>query len=167
VSWNVDNDHLTQEFAACGEVVSATVTMDRNTGQLCGFGHVHFTTTEAALKTNGQEINGCPVNINYGRPADKTFGDSPSEGSTTLLVGNLSFGVNEAAVWSFFNEFGGGVKSVRVPTNRDTSQPKGFGYVEFKDIEPAKKAYEAANGQEIEGRAIHLDYSQPRDLSDG
>ncbi|KAJ7477042.1 hypothetical protein B0H11DRAFT_2426684 [Mycena galericulata] len=167
------------EFAACGEVVSATVAMDRNTGHSRGFGHVHFTTTEAveaALKMNGQEIDGRPVNIDYGRPADKskvrenrakTYGDSPSEPSATLFVGNLSFGVDEDAVWSFFNECGGGVKSVRLPTDRDTGRPKGFGYVEFEDIEGAKKAYEAANGQEIEGRAIRLDYSQPRDSSGG
>ncbi|KAJ7882828.1 hypothetical protein B0H13DRAFT_1538735, partial [Mycena leptocephala] len=144
-----------------------------------GFGHVHFTTTaavEAALKMNGQEIDGRPVNIDYGRPADKskvrenrakTFGDSASEPSATLFVGNLSFGVDEDAVWSFFNECGGNVKSVRLPTDRDTGRPKGFGYVEFEDIEGAKKAYAAANGQEIEGRAIRLDYSQPRDSSGG
>ncbi|KAJ7211921.1 hypothetical protein B0H12DRAFT_1061736, partial [Mycena haematopus] len=153
--------------------------MDRNTGQSRGFGHVHFTTTaavEAALKLNGTEIDGRAVNIDYGRPPDKnkvrenrakTFGDSASEPSATLFVGNLSFGVDEDAVWSFFNECGGGVKSVRLPTDRDTGRPKGFGYVEFEDIEGAKKAYAAANGQEIEGRAIRLDYSQPRDASGG
>ncbi|KAF7330957.1 Nuclear localization sequence-binding protein [Mycena venus] len=179
LSWNVDNDRLAQEFASCGEVVSATVAIDRNTGQSRGFGHVHFTTTEAveaALKMNGTEIDGRPVNIDYGRPADKskvrenrakTFGDTASEPSATLFVGNLSFGVDEDTVWSFFNECGGSVKSVRLPTDRDTGRPKGFGYVEFEDIDSAKKAYEAANGQEIEGRAIRLDYSQPRDSSGG
>ncbi|KAJ6531545.1 hypothetical protein B0H10DRAFT_1750698, partial [Mycena sp. CBHHK59/15] len=131
---------------------------------------------EAALKMNGQEIDGRPVNIDYGRPADKskvrenrakTFGDSPSEPSATLFVGNLAFGVDEDTVWGFFNECGGAVKSVRLPTDRDTGRPKGFGYVEFEDIEGAKKAYAAANGQEIEGRAIRLDYSQPRDSNGG
>src|ERR1700761_1573529 len=50
------------------------------------------------------------------------------------------------------------------PTGRETERPKGFGYVEFEDIEDiegGKKAYEAANGQELDGRTIRLDYSQP------
>lgn len=164
----MDNDRLAQEFASCGEVVSATVQMDRNTGKSRGFGYVHFATTEAvekALEMNGQEIDGRPVNIDRSQQLDKsqvrekraqTFGDEASPPSATLFVGNLSFGVTEDTVWTFFNEWG--VKSVRLPTDRETGRPKGFGYVEFEDIEGAKKAYAGAAGAEIEGRAIRLDY---------
>ncbi|KAF9456091.1 hypothetical protein BDZ94DRAFT_1276534 [Collybia nuda] len=177
LSWSVDNDRLAQEFSQCGEVVSATVQMDRNTGKSRGFGHVHFATAEAvekALAMNGHEIDGRPVNIDRGRQLDKSqvrekraqaFGDETSPPSATLFVGNLSFGVTEDTVWTFFNEWG--VKSVRLPTDRETGRPKGFGYVEFEDVEGAKKAFESAAGAEIEGRAIRLDYSQPRDSSGG
>jgi len=157
--------------------VSAHVQMDRNTGKSRGFGYVHFTTAEAvekALKMNGKEIDGRPVNIDRSSQQDKTqgrekranaFGDTTSPASTTLFVGNLSFSVTEDTVWSFFNEYG--VKSVRLPTDRESGRPKGFGYVEFEDLEGAKKAFEGAAGAEIEGRAIRLDYSQPRDSSGG
>lgn len=173
LSWSVDNDRLAEEFASCGEVVSATVQMDRNTGKSRGFGYVHFATAEAvekALAMNGTEIDGRAVNIDRSTQADKsqvrerrakTFGDTVSPPSSTLFVGNLSFSVTEDAVWSFFNDYG--VKSVRLPTDRETGRPKGFGYVEFEDVEGAKKALEASNGAEIEGRTIRLDYSQPRD----
>ena len=119
---------------------------------------------------NGKEIDGRPINVDKSTSPDKsqvrekrakTFGDEISPPSNTLFVGNLSFGVNEDTVWSFFNEYG--VKNVRLPTDRDTGRPKGFGYVEFEDIDGAKKAFEASQGAEIEGRAIRLDYSQPRD----
>ena len=175
LSWSIDNDRLAQEFSVCGEVVSATVQMDRNTGKSRGFGYVHFTTSEAvekALQMNGQEIDGRAVNIDRSQSQDKTqarekranaFGDETSPPSTTLFVGNLSFGVTEDTVWSFFNEWG--VKSVRLPTDRETGRPKGFGYVEFEDIEGAKKAFEGASGAEIEGRNIRVDFSQPRDSS--
>jgi len=175
LSWSVDSDRLAQEFSSCGEVVSATVQMDRNTGKSRGFGYVHFATTEAlekALQLNGQEIDGRAVNIDRSQAQDKTqarekrahvFGDQTSSPSATLFVGNLSFGVTEDTVWSFFNEWG--VKSVRLPTDRETGRPKGFGYVEFEDIEGAKKAFEGAAGAEIEGRNIRVDFSQPRDSS--
>jgi nucleolin len=178
LSWSVDNDRLAQEFAHCGEVESANVQMDRDSGRSRGFGYVRFTTSEAvekALLMNGQEIDGRAVNIDRSTgTADKSqirdkrakaFGDQTSPPSSTLFVGNLSFDVSEDTVWSFFNDYG--VKSVRLPTDRDTGRPKGFGYVEFEDVDGAKKAFEAANGADIEGRSIRLDYSQPRDSSGG
>lgn len=151
--------------------------MDRDSGKSRGFGYVRFTTTEAvekALLMNGQEIDGRAVNIDRSTAPDKSqvrekrakaFGDQTSPPSSTLFVGNLSFDVTEDTVWSFFNDYG--VKHVRLPTDRDTGRPKGFGYVEFDDVDGAKKAFEAANGAEIEGRSIRLDYSQPRDSSGG
>jgi len=123
---------------------------------------------------NGQEIDGRAVNIDRSTAPDKgqarekrakAFGDSTSPPSNTLFVGNLSFDVTEDTVWSFFGDYG--VKNVRLPTDRDTGRPKGFGYVEFEDIDGAKKAFEATNGADIEGRSIRLDYSQPRDSSGG
>ena len=178
LSWSVDNDRLAQEFAHCGEVESANVQMDRDSGRSRGFGYVRFTTSEAvekALLMNGQEIDGRAVNIDRSTgTADKSqirdkrakaFGDQTSPPSSTLFVGNLSFDVSEDTVWSFFNDYG--VKSVRLPTDRDTGRPKGFGYVEFEDVDGAKKAFEATNGADIEGRSIRLDYSQPRDSSGG
>lgn len=177
LSWSIDNDRLAQEFASCGEVESATVQTDRETGKSRGFGYVRFTTSEAvekALLLNGTEIDGRAVNIDRSTAPDKTktrenraraFNDEVSPPSSTLFVGNLSFGVTEDTVWSFFNDYG--VKNVRLPTDRETGRPKGFGYVEFEDIEGAKKAFEASNGAEIEGRNIRLDYSQPRDSSGG
>jgi nucleolin len=174
LSWNVDNDRLAQEFAECGEVVSAHVQMDRNTGKSRGFGYVHFTTADAvqkALAMSGTEIDGRAINVDVSTPPDKTrtrenrakaFGDNASPPSSTLFIGNLAFSVVEDSLWEVFGEYGD-VKSIRLPEDRDTGNKKGFGYVEFSDIEAAKKAYEACQGQEIDGRAIRVDYSQPRE----
>jgi len=52
--------------------------------------------------------------------------------------------------------------SVRLPTDRDTQQRKGFGYVEFGAQASAVKAFEALQGTELFGRPIRLDYSHPR-----
>lgn len=177
LSWSIDNDRLAQEFAECGEVESATVQTDRNTGRSRGFGYVHFTTTDAvekALEMNGKEIDGRAIKVdrstprNPARDAEKrreAFGDSQSPPSSTLFVGNLSFNASEDSVWQLFGDYG--VKSVRLPTDRETGRPKGFGYVEFEDIDGAKQAFETLNGSDFEGRGIRLDYSQPRDNSGG
>ena len=60
-------------------------------------------------------------------------------------IGNLSFNTTEDALWEVFSEYGE-VKSVRLPTDRETQRPKGFGYVEFSDTASAKKALETVNG---------------------
>ena len=81
--------------------------------------------------------------------------------SSVLFVGNVSFNTTEDRLWEIFAEYGE-VKRVSLPTDKDTQRPKGFGYVEFLDIETAKKAFEGAKGSEVDGRALRLDYSQPR-----
>lgn len=178
LSWNVDNDWLKTEFEECGEVVSARVQMDRNTGKSRGFGFVEFATKEgcdAAVAMNGKEIDGRAANIdrttNQNKAAGpekraKAFGDSTSEPSSVLFVGNVSFNVTEDGLWEVFGDYGE-VKSVRLPTDRESGRPKGYGYVEFSDMESAKKALEGANGKDIDGRSIRLDYSTPRDNSGG
>lgn len=174
LSWNVDNDWLAQEFAECGEVESAHVQMDRNTGRSRGFGYVHFKTVDAvekALALNGKEIDGRPINVDKSNPPDKkasaekraqAFGDGQNPPSAVVFVGNLSFSVDEDTLWETFGEHGD-VKNVRVPTDRDTGKPKGFAYVEFSEVGAAKKAHGALQGFELDGRSIRLDFSQPRD----
>ncbi|OAX36963.1 RNA-binding domain-containing protein [Rhizopogon vinicolor AM-OR11-026] len=178
LSWNVDNDWLAQEFASCGEVVSAQVQTDRATGKSRGFGYVHFASADAvakALEMNGTEIDGRPVNIDKSTPPDKnavrenrakSFGDTSSPASSVLFVGNLSFGANEDQLWEVFGEHGD-VKSVRVPTDRESGRPKGFAYVEFSVLEAAKTAHEKLQGYELDGRNLRLDFSQPRDSAGG
>lgn len=175
--WSVDNDRLAQEFSEFGEIESARVQMDRDTGKSRGFGFVTFKTLDAvekALSMNGKEMDGRTINVDKTSPKNsdqakekraKAFGDQVSEASSVLFVGNLSFSTNEDSMWETFQEYG--VKNVRLPTDRETGRPKGFGYVEFESIDGAKKAFGALAGAELDGRAIRLDYSQPRDNSGG
>lgn len=93
----------------------------------------------------------------------KSFGDaaSTSPPSAVLFVGNLSFNADEEMLGEAFEAFGT-VQSVRMPTDRDSGRTKGFGFVEFSSVEEAENAFEKMNGEQIDGREIRLDYSQPR-----
>jgi nucleolin len=178
LSWNVDNDWLKSEFEVCGEVIAARVQMDRNTGKSRGFAYVEFAdpaSVEKALKLSGTEIDNRPINVdrstnnkpsggssNFNEPRRAAFGDKTSPPSSVLFVGNISFGASEDSLWEVFGEYGD-VKSVRMPTDRETGKVKGFGYVEFSDMEFAKKAFEGAQGMDLFGRNLRLDYSQPRE----
>ena len=158
LSWSVDNDQLAQEFAHCGEVKSATVPIDHNSGRSRGFGYVRFATSEAvekALLMNGQEIDGRAVVIERSTIPDKS--QQTSLPNSTLFVANLAE-PSEDAVRAFFEGYG--VKSVRLPTDHNTGQPKGFGFVVFEDVDRAKKAFEEKNGADIKGRSVRLDFDR-------
>ena len=49
-----------------------------------------------------------------------------------IYVGNLSFGATEDAVRSLFETYGA-VDRVNIVTDRDSGQPRGFGFVEMSN----------------------------------
>ena len=157
LSWNIDNDWLKSEFESAGEVTNARVQWDHQNNRSKGFGFVDFSTPEAAQlaveQLNGKEIDGRAVKVDIAAGRDDSnkqktdrranaFGDQPSEPADTLFVGNLPFSANEDSVYELFSAHGD-VQSVRLPTDRETGAPKGFGYVSFSSLEHAKKAMEA------------------------
>jgi cold-inducible RNA-binding protein len=74
LSYQATDDDLQAAFAAVGQVVSAKVIMDRDTGRSKGFGFVEMSTEEEAQKAvkevNGKEIAGRPVVVNEARPQE-------------------------------------------------------------------------------------------------
>ena len=128
----------------------------------------------------GKMIDGREINVDFAVPRDnaggnyqnkandraKSFGDQPSEPSSTLFVGNISFDATEDIIGEEFGNHGT-VVGVRLPTDQETGNPKGFGYVEFASIEDSKAAFEAMKGAAICGRPIRLDYGHARASTGG
>ena len=78
LSYNCTEDELREFFAQHGQVTSATLVMDRETGRPRGFGFVEFADAESAKKaidaTNGQEFGGRTLNVNEARPREPRGG---------------------------------------------------------------------------------------------
>ena len=70
--YSTDRDQLREVFAAYGEVASARVVTDRETGRSKGFGFVEMPSDDqakAAIEAlNGSEIGGRKVIVNEARP---------------------------------------------------------------------------------------------------
>lgn len=70
--YTTTNEQLAEMFASFGEVASAAVIMDRETGRSKGFGFVEFNddaAADAAIEAmNGKEENGRPLTVNEARP---------------------------------------------------------------------------------------------------
>ncbi len=82
--------------------------------------------------------------------------------SAKLFVGNLDYTVNTDELRKLFSEFGEIVDAI-VLTDRETGRSRGFGFVEFKDVESANKATEAMNGKDINGRKINVNPAKPQE----
>ncbi len=74
LSWDVSQDDLEQTFAAFGQVSSAKVMMDRETGKPRGFAFVDMPNDSEAQKAieslNGKEVKGRQMNVNEARPRE-------------------------------------------------------------------------------------------------
>ena len=78
--------------------------------------------------------------------------------SATLYVGDLHPSVTQKALYDEFSTVGG-VTTVHVCTDRNTSVSMGYGYVNFRTIEDAERALNALNFKEIGGQSIRLMWS--------
>ena len=79
-----------------------------------------------------------------------------------IYVGNLSFQLSEDDLNSAFGEYGQ-VDSAKIITDRETGRSKGFGFIEMPNQEEAEKAIEGLNGKELDGRAVKVNESKPRE----
>ncbi|WP_414528520.1 RNA recognition motif domain-containing protein [Nodularia chucula] len=80
----------------------------------------------------------------------------------SVYVGNLSYEVTQDTLSAVFAEYGS-VKRVQLPTNRETGQLRGFGFVEMGTDEEETAAIEALDGAEWMGRDLKVNKAKPRE----
>ncbi len=77
-----------------------------------------------------------------------------------LYIGGLSYDTNEDGLREAFAEVGE-VVSAAVITDRATGRSRGFGFVEMADEAAADAAIAKFDGQELDGRRIHVSVARP------
>ena len=161
-------------FKACGPIESVELKVGDD-GRASGFGFLVFKKAESvakAVEMSGQEMMGRWIKVSEangaeGKRASGSFTPQKPkpEGCTNVFIGNLAFDIEEDSVRSFFEDCGN-VVSVRLATDRETGNLKGFGHVSFDDTDAVDKAVAKA-GEYLKGRAIRVDYSEDRRESGG
>lgn len=74
LSYSVRDEDLQQQFSSFGNVQSAKVMMERDTGRSKGFGFVEMSTSQEAEEAirglNGQNMGGRDLTVNIARPME-------------------------------------------------------------------------------------------------
>uniref|UniRef100_A0A0D6R0A3 RRM domain-containing protein n=1 Tax=Araucaria cunninghamii TaxID=56994 RepID=A0A0D6R0A3_ARACU len=157
-------------FSRAGKVRDVRLIMDRNSRRSKGVGYIEFydaMSVPMAIALSGQLLLGQPVMVKPSE-AEKNLVQSNaavaaaggligpySGGARRLYVGNLHFNITEDQLRQVFEPFGT-VELVQLPTDPETGQCKGFGFVQFARLEDARAA-QSLNGQlEIAGRIIKV-----------
>ena len=89
--------------------------------------------------------------------------EAPATAAVTnkkLYVGSLPYSWTVEQLEALFTPFGR-VSSTAIVSDQVTRKSKGFGFVEMDSEESAKKAMEALNGKEIEGRPLSVREAKP------
>jgi len=82
--YQTDDEQLAQIFATYGEVASAKIIQDRDTGRSKGFGFVEMSDNEAAKKAIAElhqaELGGRTITVNEARPLEQRSGGGGGRG---------------------------------------------------------------------------------------
>ena len=84
----------------------------------------------------------------------------------SIYVGNLSYEVTSDEISTVFADYGS-VKSVHLPTDRETGRVRGFAFVEMSTEEEETAAIDALDGAEWMGRDMKVNKAKPRENRGG
>jgi len=82
--------------------------------------------------------------------------------SKKIYVGNLPFTSDESQIRTLFSQYGT-VSTVSLITDRETGQPRGFGFVEMED--GFAEAIRALDNHSLDGRNLKVNEAKPRETS--
>ncbi|XP_057500152.1 uncharacterized protein LOC130784334 isoform X2 [Actinidia eriantha] len=174
ISLKADERDVYDFFSRAGKVRDVRLIMDRNSRRSKGVGYIEFfdaMSVPMAIALSGQPLLGQPVMVKPSE-AEKNLVQSTtsaaaaaaaaggligpySGGVRRLYVGNLHLNMKEDQLRQVFEPFGT-VELVQLPSDPETGNCKGFGFVQFARLEDARAA-QSLNGQlEIAGRVIKV-----------
>lgn len=157
----MDESYILSCFAQTGEVTSAKVIRNKQTGQSEGYGFLEFVsraTAERVLQTyNGTLMPNSEQNfrLNWATlgAGERRIDDTPDY---TIFVGDLASDVTDYMLQETFRAHYASVKGAKVVTDRTTGRSKGYGFVRFGDESEQLRAMTEMNGMFCSTRPMRI-----------
>ncbi|KAF5804126.1 putative RNA recognition motif domain, nucleotide-binding alpha-beta plait domain superfamily [Helianthus annuus] len=157
----MDEQYLLSCFAQTGEVVSAKVIRNKQSGQSEGYGFIEFV-NRAAAERHLQAYNGTLMpnveqlfRLNWASfgAGERKQDDTPDY---TIFVGDLAADVTDYTLLETFRAHYPSVKGAKVVTDRLTGRTKGYGFVKFGDESEQLRAMTEMNGRLCSTRPMRI-----------
>ncbi|KAI3682881.1 hypothetical protein L1987_83217 [Smallanthus sonchifolius] len=156
----MDEQYLVSCFAQSGEVISAKVIRNKQSGQSESYGFIEFA-SRAAAERHLQTYNGTLMpnveqnfRLNW---ASFGVGEKRADGPEfTIFVGDLAADVTDYTLQETFRAHYPSVKSAKVVTDRMTGRTKGYGFVKFGDETEQLHAMTEMNGRLCSTRPMRI-----------
>lgn len=159
---------VTDFFKSCGEIISVRLPKWHDSGNLKGYGHIEFKSSEGATKAlelSGQYLRDRYIMVD--RPmTPKILQEKDATSATpkvrppgcrTIFIKNLPYDITEADLRTSFMVYGP-ILMVRLPTWGHTNNKKGIGYIEFKREDSAEIAVKKSGTLLVKDRPSIVDY---------
>lgn len=181
ISWETDEDKLSDYFGNYGQVLQTVVMRDKISGRPRGFGFVVFAdpsvldrvlqekhtidgrTVEAkrAMSREDQQTSSRAGNANTAR----NFGGGGNYRTKKIFVGGLPPTLTEEGFRQYFESYGN-VTDVVVMYDQATQRPRGFGFVSF-DSEEAVDRVLHKTFHDMNGKQVEVKRALPKDANPG
>ncbi|XP_038995372.1 heterogeneous nuclear ribonucleoprotein 1-like [Hibiscus syriacus] len=182
ISWETDEDKLSEYFGQYGELLLAVVMRDKVTGRPRGFGFVVFSdpsvldtvlqekhtidgrTVEVkrALSREEQQTSARSGNVNQGRNSGSGGGNIRTK---KIFVGGLPPTLTEDGFRQYFETYGN-VTDVVIMYDQNTQRPRGFGFISF-DSEDAVDRVLHKSFHDLDGKQVEVKRALPKDANPG
>jgi len=160
LSFDATQDDIKECFEKFGEVKDLYIPLrDDKPRGFCFITMETENADKAMAELNGADLMGRPLVVN--EPLKK--GESPPPRPPRakqfkLYVGNLSFYTTQETLQGVFEEFGD-VYDCYLPTDPNTDQPRGFGFITMEQAD-GEVAMAELDGLELDGRFIRVNEAQ-------
>ncbi|KAJ4815259.1 RNA-binding (RRM/RBD/RNP motifs) family protein [Rhynchospora pubera] len=183
ISWETNEDRLTEYFGRYGEVAEAVIMRDRVTGRARGFGFIVFADPAVAERVTMEKhmIDGRMVEAKKAVPRDdqsitgsktginaSTLGSPGPGGGRTrkIFVGGLPSSITDSDFKLYFEQFGP-ISDVVVMYDQTTQRPRGFGFITFDSDDSVDRVLAKSSFHHLNGKLVEVKRAVPKDLSPG
>ncbi|KAL0093482.1 hypothetical protein F4703DRAFT_1719103, partial [Phycomyces blakesleeanus] len=171
LAFSTTSEDIQKYFADCGEITRVKCPKGDTPKKFNkGFAYVFFTTPEAVAKgveKSEAKLDGRNLLIKDAKNFERKDGTTPTAKEIkkqknppcpTLFLGNLSFETTAEMVKAQF-EWCGDIRKVRLGQFQDTGKCKGFGYIDFMNVDYATKAIRAPDKHNVDGRKVRVEFA--------
>lgn len=126
------------------------------------FGYLNFSTieeaTNAIAQQHGDIFEGREIVVQFANTTYKSRRDDTVP-TLTLYIGNLPYELTDVDLQELLDDLKG-VRDVRIPVDRRTGLPRGFGHVDFSEQRYATEGKELLSRKAPYGRKLIVNYAK-------